>query len=104
MKKFSQFSEAKASIWDNKPKSVKDAEDPEVYIHGWGRLQFSQMKQRLVRASEDFLKWAKGGEVEYIMNKMELYHAMLEGIQDIEKEMKKPAWKSKITKLKSQGK
>ena len=102
MKTLAQFTEAKASIWNTKPKTLKDAEDPEVYIHGWGRLLYSQMQQRLVRASEEFLKWAKGGEVDYIMNKMELYHAMLEGIQDIEKEMKKPAWKSKITKLKRQ--
>ena len=93
-----------AYIWDTKPKKLKDAEDPEVQISGWGRMLLSQYKSQLVRASEDFVKWAKGGDYDYIENKMSSYHGMLEGIQEIEKQMKKPAWKKKITMLKRAGK
>ena len=92
-----------AYIWDTKPKKLKDAEDPEVQISGWGRMLLSQYKSQLVRASEDFVKWAKRGDYDYIENKMNSYHGMLEGIQEIEKQMSKPAWKKKITMLKRKG-
>tara|TARA_B100000945_G_C20420650_1_gene617794 strand:- start:34 stop:345 length:312 start_codon:yes stop_codon:yes gene_type:complete len=103
MKTFREIAETKASIWNTKPKTLEDAQDPEVYIHGFGRLQFSQMKQRLVRASEDFLKWSKRGDVDYIENKLKAYQSMVEGIRDVEKEMSKPSWKKKITILKRKG-
>jgi|TARA_Y100000296_G_C5031854_1_gene185276 hypothetical protein len=104
MKTFKELIEAReASIWDTKPKKLKDAEDPEVQISGWGRMLLSQYKSQLVRASEDFVKWAKGGDYDYIESKMSSYHGMLEGIQEIEKQMSKPAWKKKITMLKRKG-
>ena len=46
-KEFSQLSEAKGSIWDTKPKSVKDAEDPEILIQGFGRMMYSQLKKMI---------------------------------------------------------
>ena len=108
MKKFKEYvkiTEAReAYIFNTKPKTLKDAEDPEVQISGWGRMLLSQYKKQLVRASEDFLKWAKGEDYEWIENKMSSYHGLLEGIQEIEKQMKKPAWKKKITMLKRAGK
>jgi len=108
MRKFKEFDEIsegrEAYIWDMKPKTLKDAEDPEVQISGWGRMLLSQYRSQFVRASEDFVKWAKGNDYDYIENKMSSYHGLLEGIQVIEKEMKKPAWKKKITMLKRAGK
>ena len=105
MRSFKQLREAReAYIWDTNPKTLKDAEDPEVQISGWGRMLLSQYKAQFVRASEDFAKWAKGGDYEWIENKMSSYHGLLEGIQEIEKQMKKPAWKKKITMLKRAGK
>ena len=104
MKKFKEYvkiTEAReAYIWDTKPKTLKDAEDPEIQVSGFPRMLLSQYKAQFVRASEDFLKWAKGGDYEWIENKMSSYHGLLEGIQEIEKQMKKPAWKKKITMLK----
>ena len=38
MKTYKQLTEKRAEIWDTKPKTLKDAEDPEVYIQGWGRF------------------------------------------------------------------
>ena len=108
MKKFKEYvkiTEARdAYIWDTKPKTLKDAEDPEIQVSGFPRMLLSQYKAQFVRASEDFLKWAKGGDYEWIENKMSSYHGLLEGIQEIEKQMKKPAWKKKITMLKRAGK
>ena len=92
-----------ASIWDTKPKTLKDAEDPEIQVSGFPRMLLSQYRAMFVRASQDFLKWAKGGDYEYIENKMSSYHGLLEGIQEIEKQMSKPAWKKKITMLKRKG-
>ena len=108
MKKFKEYvkiTEARdAYIWDTKPKTLKDAEDPEIQVSGFPRMLLSQYKAQFVRASEDFLKWAKGEDYEWIENKMSSYHGLLEGIQEIEKQMKKPAWKKKITMLKRAGK
>jgi len=108
MKNFTEYTkitEARdAYIFDTKPKTLKDAEDPEVQISGWSRMLLSQYKAKFVRASEDFVKWAKGESYEYIEDKMSSYHGMLEGIQNIEDQMNKPAWKKKITMLKRAGK
>jgi hypothetical protein len=93
-----------AYIWDTKPKTLEDAEDPEIQISGFPRMGLSQYKAQFVRATEDFLTWAKDGDYEYIENKMKSYHGMMEGIQEIEKQMAKPAWKKKITMLKRAGK
>ena len=104
-KEYNKITEGReAYIFDTKPKTLKDAEDPEVQISGWGRMLLSQYKAQFVRASEDFAKWAKGGDYEWIENKMSSYHGMMEGIQEIEKQMAKPAWKKKITMLKRAGK
>ena len=94
--------------WKSVSKLLDEINDlsinPEVQISGWGRMLLSQYRAQFVRASQDFLKWAKDGDYEYIENKMSSYHGMMEGIQEIEKQMKKPAWKKKITMLKRAGK
>ena len=94
----------RASIRDTKPKTSKDAEDPEVYIQGWGRLLFSQMKSQATRAIAEIHNWAKSGDFDIVQNKMENINGMVEGIQEIEKELAKPAWRRKITMLKRAGK
>ena len=108
MKKFKEYvkiTEAReAYIFNTKPKTLKDAEDPEIQISGWGRMLLSQYKKQLVRASEDFVKWAKGGDLDWIENKLNSYVGMVEGLRNIEAQMKKPAWKKKITMLKRAGK
>ncbi len=104
-KNFDNITEARdAYIWDTKPKTLEDAEDPEVMTSGFGRLGFSQIKDKLVYGSEQFVKWAKDGNYESINSYMSSYHNLLETLQVIEKEMKKPAWKKKITMLKRAGK
>ena len=104
-KEYTKITEGRdAYIFDTKPKTLKDAEDPEIQVSGFPRMLLSQYKAQFVRASEDFVKWAKGGDYEWIENKMSSYHGMMEGIQEIEKQMAKPAWKKKITMLKRAGK
>ena len=47
-KNFDNITEARdAYIWDTKPKTLEDAEDPEVMTSGFGRLGFSQIKDKL---------------------------------------------------------
>ena len=95
MKTYKQLTEKRAEIWDTKPKTSKDAEDPEV---------FSQMKSQCVRALKEVHDWAKSGDFDIVENKMENINGMIEGIREIENEMAKPTWKRKITTLKRQGK
>ena len=55
-KEFSQLSEAKGSIYDTKPKSVKDAEDPQVIIQGFGRMKYSQLKKMISSGFDDMAR------------------------------------------------
>ena len=71
---------------------------------GFGRLGLSQIKDKLVYGSKQFVKWAEDGNYDSISSYMSSYHNLLETLQVIEKEMKKPAWKKKITMLKRAGK
>tara|TARA_B100000809_G_C14867387_1_gene434224 strand:- start:379 stop:705 length:327 start_codon:yes stop_codon:yes gene_type:complete len=108
MKNFTEYikiTEAReAYISDTKPSTLKDAEDPEVQITGWARMLLSQYRAKFARASEEFAKWAKNGNYDNIEDKMSSYQGLLEGIQNIEAQLKKPAWKKKITMLKRAGK
>ena len=91
-KNFDNITEARdAYIWDTNPKTLEDAEDPEVMTSGFGRLGFSQIKDKLVYCSKQFVKWAQDGNYESINSYMSSYHNLLETLQVIEKEMKKPA-------------
>ena len=104
-KNFDNISEARdAYIWDTNPKTLEDAEDPEVMTSGFGRLGFSQIKDKLIYGSKQFVEWAKDGNYKSIESYMSSYHNLLETLQVIEKEMNKPAWKKKITMLKRAGK
>ena len=71
---------------------------------GFGRLGLSQIKDKLVYGSKQFVKWSEDGNYESIDSYMSSFHNLLETLQEIEKEMKKPAWKKKITTLKRAGK
>ena len=106
-KEFSKLSEAKGSIYDTKPKSVKDAEDPEVLIQGFGRMKYSQLKKMIARGFEDMAKRAKRGtsmDFEGLLTLMKQGREMLEAVIDIEKEMESSKYKRKITMLKKAGK
>ena len=94
----------RASIWNTKPQTSKEAEDPEVYIQGFGRLDSSQMKNQATRAIAEIHNWAKSGDFDIVQNKMANINGMVEGIREIDKEMEKPAWRRKITMLKRAGK
>ena len=59
-KEYNKITEARdAYIWDTKPKTLKDAEDPEIQVSGFPRMLLSQYKAQFVRASKDFLEWAR---------------------------------------------
>ena len=106
-KEFSQLSEAKGSIWDTKPKSVKDAEDPEVLIQGFGRMKYSQLKKMISNGFDDMARRAKRGmsmDFESLLTLMKQGKEMLEAVIDIEKEMESSKYKRKITMLKKAGK
>ena len=100
-----QLNEAKSGyIYDTKPTTSKEAEDPEMVVQGYGKLLYTQVKTKLIRYSEDFVKFAKNeqwGSIEY---NMKIYHVFLEAVKDVEDEMSSSVWKRKTTKLKRAGK
>ena len=55
-KNFDNITEARdAYIWDTKPKTLEDAEDPEIMTNGFGRLGFSQLKDKLLKPLNNLL-------------------------------------------------
>ena len=105
MKSFKQLTEAgTGQIYDTKPQSSDDATNPEVLLRGYGRLRHDQVKRKVVGYLEQMVKQAKRenwGSIEY---EMKMHHFFMDAVQDVEKEMGKPAWKKKVTMLKRQGK
>ena len=100
-----QLNEGKAaSIYNTKPETLKDAEDPEVIVQGYGRMRYSQLGKRITEQLEDFAVLAKRGQWSGIEKNMRFHHTLLTGIQEIEKEMSSSDWKRKTTKLKRAGK
>ena len=100
-----QLNEGKAaSIYNTKPETLKDAEDPEVIVQGYGRMRYTQLGKRITEQLEDFAVLAKRGQWSGIEKNMRFHHTLLTAIQEIEKEMSSSDWKRKTTKLKRAGK
>ena len=100
-----QLDEAKvASIYNTKPTTSKEAEDPEVLIQGYGRMRYSQLGKKIIEQLEEFVKLAKRDNWSGIETNMKFHHVLLSGIQEVEKEMSSSAWKRKMTTLKKAGK
>ena len=100
-----QLNEAKAaSIYNTKPTTSKEAEDPEVLIQGYGRMRYSQLGKKITEQLEEFVKLAKRGNFSGIQTNMKFHNVLLTGIQEVEKEMSSSDWKRKTTKLKKSGK
>ena len=100
-----QLNEGKAaSIYNTKPTTSKEAEDPEVLIQGYGRMRYSQLGNKITEQLEEFIKLAKRGNFSGIQTNMKFHNVLLTGIQEVEKEMSSSVWKRKTTKLKKAGK
>ena len=100
-----QLNEAKAaSIYNTKPTTSKEAEDPEVLIQGYGRMRYSQLGKKITEQLEEFVKLAKRENWSGIETNMKFHNMLLIGMLEVEKEMSSPVWKRKITNLKRVGK
>ena len=99
-----QLDEAAASIYNTKPETLRDAEDPEVLIQGYGRMRYSHLGKKITEQLEEFAVLAKRGQWSGIEKNMRFHHTLLTGIQEVEKEMSSSDWKRKTTKLKRAGK
>jgi hypothetical protein len=53
-----QINEADAYIYNTKPETLRDAEDPEVLIQGYGRMRYSQLEKKVIEQLEEFVKLA----------------------------------------------
>jgi|TARA_R110000851_G_scaffold220686_1_gene373558 hypothetical protein len=99
-----QLDEADVYIYNTKPETLRDAEDPEVLIQGYGRMRYSQLEKKVIEQLEEFVKLAKRGNFSGIETNMKVHHMFLSGIQEVQKEMSSSGWKRKTTKLKRAGK
>lgn len=83
-----------------KPTNKKEADDPEVLVQGFGRLKYSQLKDKVIRdnaLATNKLKTGKYAEYKEIIDDIGDF---LEAILDIEAEMKAPNYKRMMTRLK----
>jgi|TARA_B110000285_G_scaffold219911_1_gene271078 hypothetical protein len=104
VKTFKELTEVKGEIYDTKPQTHADAIDPEVLIQGFGRLRYTQLRDKVLQTLERMSKMAKSGSWDSIDYTMANLHTFLAAVKDVEKEMAKPQWKKKITQLKRAGK
>ena len=115
MKRFKTYiTEAKkyGSIMNTKPKTTKEALDPEVYIQGLGRYLYSQIKRMVAdklktleseaRLSTRSDRLTYGAEHLHKITKNLIY--FVGALADVQKEMKTSQWKRKLTMLKNQRK
>ena len=94
--------EVKGSVWE--PKSIRthaDAMDPEVLVHGVGRMSYSQLQSNLKRKSIDITRMIDEQEFDQLNSRMEVFQHFLSAASDVTKQMNSPAYKTRITKLKN---
>ena len=67
----------------------EDPNNPEVYIHGYGRLMLNQVEDSVVRKLEELVKIAKRGDFEQIQKLLdkELLQLMMKAIVDTKEEL-----------------
>ena len=115
MKRFKTYiTEAKkyGSIMNTKPKTTKEALDPEINVHGMATYRYSQVKEMVankLKALESEARLSiRSDRLEYgesHLHKIQnnLIH-FVGALADVQKEMKTSQWKRKLTMLKNQRK
>lgn len=77
-------------------------EDPEVLIHGYGRLKLSQIYQKLSKDLADLSEKAADHSdpktIEWALDNSS-FRTLLKAAQDVEKELASPSMKRKITMM-----
>jgi len=94
--------EVKGSVWD--PKSIRthaDAIDPEVLVHGVGRMSYSQLQNNLKKKSIDITRMIDEQEFDQLNSRMEIFQHFLSAAADVTKQMNSPTYRTRITKLKN---
>ena len=89
---------AKAQIF-TKPTNRKEAENPEIIISGYGRMQLSQLKDKIQRNHKTAEKMLKFDNYEGYTAAIKLVLDFVEAVEHVEKEMNSPKYKRLKTKL-----
>ena len=106
MKTFKQLQESEnGQIYNISPKTYKEWEDPEILIVGFGRMLYSQLKDRINRYPQQYAKELKRDNWGAVQHSIEnMFLVQLKAVQEIEKQMTTSQWKRRGTMLKRQGK
>lgn len=79
----------------------RDGSDPEVLIHGYGRMLLSQLRAKIVRHLEDLAKIARVNNMKGVRyGIVEQLPYFVNAVLDIENQLQDPTIKRKITILK----
>lgn len=89
---------AKAQIFQ-KPTTRKEADDPEIIIAGYGRMNLSQLKSKIERNHKSLEKILKSGNYNGYVSSIKLIMEFVEAVQQIESEMNSPKYKRMKSKL-----
>ena len=106
MKTFRELQESESGqIYNTFPKTYKEWEDPEILIVGFGRMLYSQLKNKINRYPQQYAKELKRDNWSNVQYSIEhMFLDLLKAVQEIEKQMTASQWKRRGTMLKRQDK
>jgi hypothetical protein len=78
-----------------------DPQDPEVLIHGYGRLTLSQIDARISKLLQDMSERAAEGDIDYVDHQMinSNLNKFISAAQDARKELQTPQMKRRVTMM-----
>lgn len=82
-----------------------DPEDPEVYVYGYGKLLYSQIREKVARELDRYSSQVKQGNYKNVSNMLDdsgngVLARMVAALESVDRELSTPGMKRKITLMK----
>lgn len=104
MKNFTQLKEQVleekvGTIYDKTPKTLEDAENPEVLVQGFGRLKLNQVYNLVDKKAKEIQQFSSRKNYSGVRNSMKMLTLFMDAADEVEKEMNTSQYKRKLTML-----
>jgi len=104
MKNFTQLKEQVleekvGTIYDKTPKTIEDAENPEVLVQGFGRVRLNQVHDLIQKKVNELSKLSQSKNYNGMKSTMKMLTLFMDAADEVEKEMNTSQYKRKLTML-----
>lgn len=104
MKNFTQLKEQVleekvGTIYDKTPKTLEDAENPEVLIQGFGRVRLNQVYELVDKQAKQIQQLSSRKNYDGVRNSLKMLTLFMDAANAVEKEMSTSQYKRKLTML-----